>query len=78
MNLRRTLERKPGQQISSPFINLDNLEIVGKKLDFLNAKLTEVKPIKWLNIGPFNGCRDLYDDDKFLIGFVYFDIENLE
>ncbi|XP_061988398.1 uncharacterized protein LOC133706865 isoform X2 [Rosa rugosa] len=77
-NLRRTVERKPGHQISSPFVHLGKLEVMGNKIDLLTAKLMEDKPRKLQDIGPFTGCRDLYDDDVYLIAFVFLEKEDLD
>ncbi|KAM5584733.1 hypothetical protein ABKV19_004209, partial [Rosa sericea] len=77
-NLQRTVERKPGHQISSPFVQLGKLEVMGNKMDYITAKLMEDKPRKLEDIGPFIGCRDLYDDDVYLIAFVFLELEDLD
>ncbi|XP_062029063.1 uncharacterized protein LOC133745085 isoform X1 [Rosa rugosa] len=51
---------------------------MGNKIDLLTAKLMEDKPRKLQDIGPFTGCRDLYDDDVYLIAFVFLEKEDLD
>ncbi|KAL6203106.1 hypothetical protein ACLB2K_026809 [Fragaria x ananassa] len=78
MNLQGTVERKPSHKISSPYVKLDKLEVMGNKLDLLTTKLIEDRSRKLQNIGPFIGCRNLYDDDKYLIAFVFLELDEDE
>ena len=78
MNLRGTVERKPSHKISSPYVKFDKSEVIGNKLDLVTTKLMEDRPRKLQNIGPFIGCRNLYDDDKYLIAFVFLELDEDE
>ncbi|KAL6134253.1 hypothetical protein ACLB2K_066485 [Fragaria x ananassa] len=78
MNLRGTMERKPSHKISSPYVKLDKLQVMGNKLDILTIKLMEDRPRKLQKIGLFIGCCNLYDDDKYLIAFVFLEMDEDE
>ncbi|KAL6223225.1 hypothetical protein ACLB2K_006613 [Fragaria x ananassa] len=59
-------------------VKLDKLEVMGNKLDLLTTKIMKDRPRKLQNIGPFIGCRNLYDDDKYLIAFVFLELDEDE
>lgn len=65
INTRCAAERKPWQQISSLYVDIE------RKLDYLTTKLAHGRTTNVKSISRFRGPFNLDDDDVYLLSYVF-------